>query len=180
MSDDNERYSGEYRPRNEDLALLGMVVSEWSEVEFWLHVILRRLAGIDFDASRAIFGNIRNWRTITDALRALAAQKMDDKDAKVFERLLDRFDRQAKRRNGIVHASWYKNQDADEWCRYLVPSRIDQISEILSRDDPASQKIRARHLFRPSDMQDFCATAQTLQDDIVRFWDDWRHRQSPA
>ncbi len=58
---------------------------------------------------------------------------------------------EARRRNGIVHASWYKDRDADEWCGHLVPSSIDQISEILSRD-PANQKIRARHLFRPSDM----------------------------
>lgn len=179
MNDDSEHYDGEYRPSIEDLARLGMVLSEWSEVEFWVHVILGRLAGIDFDASRAIFGNIRSLRTVTDALRALAHQRMDDEDVKVFERLLERFDRQAKRRNGIVHASWYKDQDADEWCRYLVPSRIDQISETLSKD-PASQKIRARHLFRPRDMLNFCETAQTLRDDIASFWDEWDHKRSPA
>ena len=177
MSEHVDNYDGDFRPFETDLALLGKVISEWGEVEFWLLVILRRLAGIEFNESMAIFGNIRNWRTITGALADLADEKIEAADAKLFKGLLKRFDKQAARRNRIVHASWYKS-DSGDWCRYIVPSSESKIAKVLS-SSPLDHKTRSRHLFRPNDLSDFCEQARCLQSDIMEFWDDWDHRQNP-
>ena len=178
MSEYTKRYDGNYRPGQDDLALLGEVISEWSEVEFWLKVIFQRLAGIEFNESLAVFANIRNWRAIAGVLKDLADQKMEATDAKKFRTLLERFDRHAAQRNGIVHATWYKLNSVD-WCRYVIPADEAKIAKVLSIS-PRDQKIRDRHLFRPKDLKEFCAQAHCLQKDIGSFWDDWDHRQNPV
>ncbi|MCF6317088.1 MAG: hypothetical protein L3J30_12580 [Marinosulfonomonas sp.] len=164
-------------PSEKDYALLGKVLSEWGEVEFWLLVILRSLVGISHNDSLAVFSNIRNYRTITLMLSDLAEEKMNSEDEKKFKRLLGSFNKLARHRNGIVHAGWYKNQKS-EWCRYLVPSSHGKIKEVFS-PAPSDQKTRAKHLFSPARMEQMCKDTRALQSSIVEFWDDWSYRQNP-
>lgn len=174
----DERYDGRARPTHAELTIIGEVLTEWSDLEFWLQVIFRRLANIDFDASLALFGNIRNWRVITDTLRDLAQQRMAEPDIRAFGKLLARFDSCALRRNKIVHATWYQDRRSGEWCRYVVPSNSRKINAVLSK--PIDQKLRARHLTSPKEMRQFCADARKLQDDITRFWSKWNEKQNPS
>lgn len=164
-------------PTDTEYAVLGLVLSEWSEVEFWLLVILRRLGGIDHNESLAIFSNIRNFRNIAAMLSDLSEEKMELIDEKNFKKLLHRFNSLSAKRNAIVHSGWHFEEDKG-WFRYLVPSGASKIHRILSNDD-FDQKTRDKHLFTLPKMREFCEQARKLQEDIIGFWDEWSYNRNP-
>jgi hypothetical protein len=172
-----DRYDGDSRPDRDALAVLGQAISEWGEVEFWLLIILRRLAGIEHNESLAIFSNIRNFRSISDMLKDISEEKMASSDVTRFHKLLDKFNSLASKRNLIVHSSWYKHKDV--WSRYLVPSGKIKIDLVLC-SHPKGQKIRRKHLITKDGILEFCSESKVLQDNIMEFWDDWDHRRNPS
>jgi hypothetical protein len=166
----HKRYRRYKRPPRRELALLGEALTEWDDVEFAVKAFWQRLAGMDTEQAHAVLAHFRNWRTLTDSLRDMAEIEFGEHDdAKKLNKLLDRADKLALRRNNIVHASWLPHPVTNEWCRYTRPrGRYWQIT--LAKEAARVPGASLKHFFPPAEIRKFCDDAAELES---KFWDFW-------
>lgn len=95
---------------SEQLQAIGMVASEWSYLESIVETAIWELAYLGEDIGRAITTHV-GMRTRLDMLRTLFRLRSDDERAATkLDKLCDKIDRAARKRNELVHALWVRGE----------------------------------------------------------------------
>jgi hypothetical protein len=93
---------------SEQLQAIGMVASEWSYLESIVETAIWELAYVGEDVGRAITTHV-GMRARLDMLRTLFRLRSDDEEAATkLDKLCERIDRAARKRNELVHALWVR------------------------------------------------------------------------
>ena len=97
---------GYVEDRPKAAAIIGRIITSWSDIEVGCARLLGELLEIHIPAAAAVFGSLRSGRAQHDALDAAALKILDDRDYELFSAYMKHRKSLEKVRNEIAHGCY--------------------------------------------------------------------------